>query len=425
MEFTKPMTINNMSADNSYDLIVVGGGAAGLMAAGTAAERGLKVLLFDKNEKLGRKVRITGKGRCNVTNNCDNDTVIKSCISGGKFMYSALSQFSPADTMDFFESHGVKLKTERGNRVFPESDNANDIADCLAAYIKDNNVKVIRKPVERINTSDGSVTGVTSGGTQYFSSNVLIATGGASYTATGSTGDGYRLAGELGHSITELKPSLAALTSDDEDCPAMQGLSLRNCGIKVFDKEKKNKVIFTDFGELLFTHFGLSGPVILSASAHMRDMKPGRFIVSIDLKPALTEEQLDKRLLRDFDKNINRNFANSLSDLLPQKMIETAVKRSGIPADEKCNSITKEQRKAFLSVLKAFTVEISGFRSMNEAIVTGGGIKLKEVNPRTMESKLVGGLYFAGEVLDIDAYTGGFNLQIAFATGRLAGNSVN
>lgn len=405
----------------NIDLIVIGGGAAGLMAAGTAAENGKRVLVFDKNDKLGRKIRITGKGRCNVTNNCDNDTVIKSCVSSGRFLYSALSVLSPQDTMDFFEGLGVPLKTERGNRVFPESDNANDIANALEKWCKDLGVRFKKETVLDVLTEDGSVKGVKAQSGEYSSTAVLIATGGASYKATGSTGDGYKFSEKLGHSIKPITPSLVALTTQDDDCPKMQGLSLRNAEIKVFDTEKKNKVIYEDFGEMLFTHFGVSGPVILSASAHMRDMKPGRFVISVNLKPALSEEQLDKRLLRDLEKNQNKNFGNSLSELLPQKMIGVVIERSGIPPETKCNSITREQRKSLLDTLRDFRLTVNGFRSLNEAIVTGGGVNTKEINPKTMESKLVSGLYFAGEVMDVDAYTGGFNLQIAFCTGRLAG----
>ncbi len=409
------------TTDKVYDLIVIGGGAAGLMAAGTALEKGLSVLVFDKNDKLARKVRITGKGRCNVTNNTDVQGVISAAVGNGRFLYSALNTFAPEDTMEFFESLGIPLKTERGNRVFPQSDNANDIADALAAYA--GAADFIKGSVSKVTAEEGRVTGVNCGGKHYEGRNVLIATGGASYRITGSTGDGYRFAEELGHTVTELRPSLVAVTSDDGDCPKMQGLSLRNCAVKLTDN-KKNKVIYTDFGELLFTHFGISGPVILSASSHMREMAEGRYTVSIDLKPALSEEQLDQRILRDFEKNINRNFANSLDELLPQKMIPVIIDRSGIPGETKCNSVTREQRKALIAALKDFRVNITGFRSLNEAIVTAGGISVKEINPKTMESKLVEGLYFAGEVIDVDAYTGGFNLQIAFATGRLAANNI-
>lgn len=408
---------------DKYDAIIIGGGAAGLMAAGTAAERGLKVLLFDKNEKLGRKVRITGKGRCNVTNNCDAHAVISAAVCNGKFLYSAVNSFAPEDTMAFFEALGVQLKTERGNRVFPVSDKAADIAEALERYALNSGVTVIREPVKSINFADGAVCGVKTADGSYSADSVLIATGGSSYPATGSTGDGYRLAKSLGHTVTRIKPSLIGLLSDDTDCEAMQGLALKNCGIELWDSEK-NKVIYTDFGEMLFTHFGVSGPVILSASAHIPDMERGRYSLRIDLKPALDREQLDARLLRDLEKNNNKNFSNSLSELLPSKMIDIVIRRSGIAPDMKCNSVTKAMRISLLNVLKEFSVNITGFRPIAEAIVTSGGVNVKEINPKTMESKIVKGLYFAGEVIDVDAYTGGFNLQIAFSTGRLAGNNM-
>lgn len=403
--------------NNSYDVIIIGAGAAGLMAAGAALEKGLSVLLFDKNEKLGRKLRITGKGRCNVTNNCTKETVIASTVSNPRFLYSALNFFSPEDTMSFFENLGVPLKTERGNRVFPVSDKADDIAEALINYAS--GAKVIRNTVKDLIAENGEIKGVKTENKTYFAKNVLIATGGASYKATGSTGDGFKFAEKLGHSITPLSPSLVALCCEDKDIPEAQGLSLRNIGFKITDKVK-NKVIYEDFGELLFTHFGISGPVVLSGSAHLKDMAKGRYLASIDLKPALTREKLDERLLRDFAENKNKDFVNSLQALLPQKLIEVVIKRSGIDGRTKCNSITKKQREALLNVLKDFTAEISDFRSLNEAIVTRGGVSVKEINPKTMESKLVRGLYFAGEVIDVDAYTGGFNLQIAFSTARLA-----
>lgn len=402
-----------------FDAIIIGGGAAGLMAAGTAVQRGLRVLLFDKNEKLGRKVRITGKGRCNVTNACDPAGVIAASVGNGRFLYSAVNTFSPQDTMDLFESLGVPLKVERGNRVFPVSDKASDIAEALERYAA--GCEILRQPVSEILCENGRAVGVISGKTCYRGKSVLIATGGASYQGTGSTGNGYRFARALGHTVTELRPSLVSLTSEDGDCALMQGLSLRNCGLRVRENSS-GKTIYEDFGELLFTHFGISGPTVLSASAHMRRMAPGAYTVFIDLKPALSEEQLDQRILRDFSKTQNRNFSNSLGEILPQKMIDVIIKRSGIPPEKKCNSITREERRRLVAVLKSFSVEISGFRSLNEAIVTAGGVSVKEINPKTMESKLVEGLYFAGEVIDVDAYTGGFNLQIAFSTGYLAGN---
>ena len=415
-EFTKRW----MKEIVDYNLIVIGGGAAGLLAAGTAAINGNKVLVFDKNDKLARKVRITGKGRCNVTNNCDSNGVIGATVGNGRFLYSAVNGFSPEDTMAFFENLGVPLKTERGNRVFPVSDNANDIADALALYAKNNGVEFIKGSVSKVLTENGKISGVISGGKEYLSENVLVATGGASYTATGSTGDGYRFAKAMGHTIIPATPSLVAVTSEDEDCPAMQGLSMKNCGLKLVDNTS-GKTVYTDFGEMLFTHFGISGPIVLSASSHMRNMEKERYSVYLDIKPALTEEQLDARIIRDLAKYSNKNFGNSLGDLLPQKMIDVVIRRSGIDPELKCNSVTKEQRKKLVAVLKSFRIDITGFRSLNEAIVTRGGISVKEINPKTMESKLVQGLYFAGEVIDVDAYTGGFNLQIAFSTGYLAG----
>ncbi len=411
-----------MNGFDRWDLIVVGGGPAGLMAAGTAASRGRRVLLFDKNEKLGRKLRITGKGRCNVTNNCAVEEVIANLPRGGKFLHGALAAFSPADTMEFFESLGVPLKTERGRRVFPRSDRADDIADALAGFALDAGVTVRREAVTKVLTQDGAVSGVETSRGQYEAPAVLIACGGASYPGTGSDGSGFRLARALGHSVTPIVPSLVPLVEREGGfCPRLQGLSLKNCGIKVTEREKK-KPAYEDFGELLFTHFGLSGPTVLSASAHMHPMEPGKYTVHIDLKPALDRQQLDARLLRDLEENKNRFFLNSLDRLLPQKLIPVIVERSGIPPETRCHSVTREQRQGLLELFKDFSVEIEGFRPLAEAIVTSGGVSLKEVDPRTMESKLIKGLYFAGEVLDCDAYTGGYNLQIAFATGRLAGN---
>ena len=405
---------------NNFDAVIVGGGAAGMMAAITAAEAGKKVLLLEKNDKLGRKIRITGKGRCNVTNNCEPRTVIESTPGNGRFLYSAVQSFAPEDTMRFFEALGVPLKTERGNRVFPVSDNAHDIADAMAKRLKALHVPVVQGCVRRVLTEDGAVTGVETDKETYSAPAVLLACGGASYPGTGSNGDGARLAAALGHTVTPLRPSLVALESYDPDCPAMQGLSHRNCGVTIRDNKKK-KAIYTDFGELLFTHFGLSGPTVLSASAHMRDMAPGRYTVELDLKPALTPEQLDQRLLRDLETNKNKNFSNALDELLPQKMIPVIIQRSGIPPEQKCNAVTRVQRAALLDALKHFDVEISGFAPLSGAIVTAGGVSVKEIDPKTMQSKLVPGLFFAGEIIDVDAYTGGFNLQIAFSTGYAAG----
>ena len=395
-----------------------------MMAAGTAAQHGLNVCLVEKNSRLGRKIMITGKGRCNVTNHCDVPTLIASVPSNGRFLYSAVTQFSPQDTVNFFEGMGLALKTERGNRVFPVSDKASDVVDTLAKFLKVNHVFCVTGTVKRLLISQNSVCGVLlEDGTELFASRVLIACGGMSYPGTGSTGDGYRLAKQAGHTVTELRPSLVPLVAKEPDCAEMMGLSLKNIAIQVWDT-KKRKILYEDFGEMLFTHFGVSGPVILSASAHMRDMEPGRYQVMIDLKPALSREQLDARLQRDLDTNKNRDFSNSLGALLPRKMIPVAVARSGIQPWLKCNQITREMRKNFAELLKHFTVTIQKFRPIEEAIVTAGGVAVREINPKTMESKLVKGLYFAGEVIDVDAYTGGFNLQIAFSTGRLAANSM-
>lgn len=404
-----------------FDVIVVGGGAAGLMAAGAAASRGLSVGLFDKNQQLGRKVRITGKGRCNVTNNCSVEEVVVSCPRGGKFLYGALSAFSPQDTMAFFEGQGVPLKTERGRRVFPVSDNAHQIADALARWA--GKAQVIRQAVTEVLTEGGRAVGVKTAQGAYHAQGVILCCGGASYPGTGSNGDGYKLASQLGHTIVKPTPSLVPLVERGDWCSQLMGLSLRNCGVKVTQQGKK-KPVYEDFGELLFTHFGLSGPTILSASAHLHPMEPGKYTVHIDLKPALSPQQLDQRLLRDLEGHKNKFFANSLEELLPQKLIPVVVERSGIPGETRCNSVTKEQRRALLGLLKGFSLEVEGFRPIAEAIVTSGGVSLKEIDPRTMESKRVPGLYFAGELMDADAYTGGYNLQIAFATGRLAGNSV-
>lgn len=408
----------------SLDLIVVGGGAAGMMAAGRAAELGCSVCLVEKNERLGRKIDITGKGRCNLTNNCSVQELIASVPSNGRFLYGAVSSFTPQDTMAFFESLGVPVKTERGNRVFPVSDHAKDVSGALGDWLRRAGCEVRRGTVQSLLLHEGRTVGVRlQSGEEIFAGAVLIACGGASYPATGSTGDGYRLAEQAGHTVTPLRPSLVPLVAQGEDCSEMMGLSLRNIGLSVWDRRKK-KEIYSDFGELLFTHFGLSGPVILSASSHLREMEPGRYEARIDLKPALSPEQLDARLQRDFSENKNRDFVNSLGALLPRKLIPVAVRRSGIPGDLKCNAITREMRRGFLQLLKSFSVEIQGFRSLAEAIVTSGGVSVKELNPKTMESRLVSGLYFAGEVVDVDAYTGGFNLQIAFSTGRAAAEAI-
>ena len=402
------------------NIIVIGGGAAGLMAAGTAAEQGAHVTLLETNEKVGRKLFITGKGRCNVCNNCDTQTVLQHVPVNPRFLYSALGCFSPADVMAFFEDHGVPLKTERGNRVFPVSDKSADIIDALFAWVKRLGVTIIQKTAESLAITNGRVTGVCAGGKTYHADRVIIATGGASYPQTGSTGDGYRFAREAGHTVVTPNPSLVPLVESGDTCREMMGLSLRNVQVTVYEGGKQ---IFCDFGEMLFTHFGLSGPLILSASAHMRHFGSKEYRIEIDLKPALDEKTLDKRLLGDFDKHKNSDFINALGDLLPRKIIPTVVRLSGIDPHVKVNSITKAQRASLLHTLKHFTVQVSGKRPIAEAIVTTGGVSVREINPKTMESKKCAGLYFAGEVLDVDAYTGGFNLQIAWSTGRLAGLS--
>lgn len=395
------------------NIIIVGGGASGCFSAVLSARYGNSITVFEPNEKLGRKLRITGKGRCNVTNNSPAEEHLKNIPVNPRFMYSAFSVFGAEETMNFFEELGVPLKTERGNRVFPVSDNANDIADALVHEMKKLGVKVVHKKVSGLIIEDGVCKGVTADGKNYYSDSVLVACGGKSYTATGSTGDGYRLAESAGHTVTELKPSLVPLVSPDRYCSELMGLSLRNVTLSLYDRDK---IIFSEMGEMLFTHFGISGPLVLSASSHIREMQKDRYKVLIDLKPALSPEKLDERIQRDFAENLNRDFSNGIRKLLPTKLIPVIVKLSGIPAEQKINGVTKEQRRKFGELIKAFPVRISDFRPLNEAIITSGGISVKEINPKTMESKLVKGLFFAGEVIDVDAYTGGFNLQIAFST---------
>lgn len=401
------------------NIIVIGGGAAGLMAAGTAAESGARVTLFETNEKVGRKLFITGKGRCNVCNDCDVQGVLQNVPVNPRFLYSALGCFSPADVMAFFEGHGVPLKTERGNRVFPVSDKSADIIDALFTWVKRSGVTIVHETVESLVLQDGKVAGVHARGRDYPADRVIVATGGASYPQTGSTGDGYRFAKAAGHTVVPPNPSLVPLVTPG-GCEELMGLSLRNVQVTVFENNKK---IWSDFGEMLFTHFGLSGPLILSASAHMRHFGSKGYHIEIDLKPALDEKTLDRRLLGDFDKHKNSDFINALGDLLPRKIIPAVVRMSEIDPRAKVNGITKAQRAALLHTLKHFLVVVSGKRPIAEAIITSGGVSVKEVNPKTMESKKCAGLYFAGEVLNVDAYTGGFNLQIAWSTGRLAGLS--
>lgn len=406
----------------SKKVIVIGAGAAGMMAAGTAAQLGAKVTLLEKNPRVGRKVMITGKGRCNVTNHCDVPSFIASVPVNGRFLYSAASHFPPEDVMAFFEDLGVPLKTERGNRVFPVSDRAVDIVDALRAFVLDNGAAIVSDTARALILENGEVVGVKGERESYYADSVIVACGGKSYPLTGSTGDGYLLAKQAGHTIVPLKPSLVPLESSDTDCKSMQGLSLKNVSLKIIDNYS-NKEIYSDFGEMLFTHFGISGPMVLSASSHIREMPPNRYRAVIDLKPALTEEQLDKRLQKEFQQNANRDVSNAFSGLLPRKIIIPVLKRWGVPFDKKCNVVTREERHALCALLKGFTIPLNGFRPIEEAIITSGGVNTAELNPKTMESKLITGLYFAGEVIDCDAYTGGFNLQIAWCTGRLAGEN--
>ena len=393
-----------------------------MMAAISAARYGARVTLFEKNERLGKKLRITGKGRCNVTNDCELQEFLQNVPTNPRFLYAAMNRFSTADTKTFFEEAGVPLKTERGKRVFPVSDKAQDIVDALAKLLRKEGVEVVFEKVTSLLCEDGRAIGVKTEKGIYAADSVIVCTGGMSYKQTGSDGDGYRFAKAVGHSVTPLVPSLVPLVSDDRCCPRMQGLSLRNVSLKVINLEN-GKSIYEDFGEMMFTHFGLTGPLVLSASAHIPEIFPGKYAVELDLKPALDMKTLDTRILRDFAKFVNRDFANSLSELLPLKMVDVIVERSGIDPHKKVNSVTKEERHALCELLKHFRVGISGFRPINEAIITKGGISVKEITPGTMESKLMRELYFAGEVLDVDAYTGGFNLQIAFSTAVLAGES--
>lgn len=401
---------------------MIGGGAAGTLCAALAAGRGLDVVLLEPNRMLGRKLRITGKGRCNVTNDCDAREFISAIPGDGRFLQSAIHKFGTLDTKALFEGLGVALKTERGNRVFPESDRADDIADALTKLARENGVRVLRERATHILTDEaGAVRAVSAGGGEIECEAAVICTGGLSYPGTGSTGDGYRMAMELGHTIRPCRPSLVPLESPDAWCREMQGFSLRNVELSAYEDEK---LIYKALGEMLFTHFGVSGPLVLSASAHMRRFGECRYRLSIDLKPGLDEKKLDARLLRDFEKYSNREFRNSLGDLAGRAMIPVLVELSGIPGDTRTNSVTRQQRAALAQLLKHFPVSLSGPRPIAEAIVTSGGVATTEVNPRTMESKLVPGLYFAGEVLDLDAYTGGYNLQIAWSTAFVAANSL-
>lgn len=405
-------------------VIVIGAGAAGTMAAGAAAQNGAEAILLERNEKIARKVMITGKGRCNVTNNvADTQDFISNIPGNGRFLYGAFSTFNSQDTIDFFENYGVPLKVERGNRVFPVSDKAVDIVDALNKYITLNKVQRKTERVTKLIVEDNEIRGVkTENGNEYFADAVIVATGGLSYSKTGSSGDGYELAKSVGHTVTELRPSLSALVCREGLCSECMGLSLKNVAIRVVDTQKK-KEIYDDFGEMLFTHFGVSGPMILSASAHMRNMEKARYEIYIDLKPALNHEKLDARILRDFADNSNKSISNILALLVPKSLIVPILKMAHIKPSEKANQITKEMRKALIDVIKGIKLTVMDFNDISEAIVTSGGVKISEINPKTMESKICNGLYFAGEVIDCDGYTGGFNLQIAFSTGQLAGKS--
>lgn len=405
------------------NIVIIGAGAAGLMAAIKASEnRDNNVTVIEKNERVGRKIMITGKGRCNVCNNCDTDTLINNVPKNGKFLYSAFSALPPADLMALFEGWGVPLKTERGNRVFPVSDKAVDIVDALCKTAK-KNAKIINNTAEKILITEQKVCGVKlQNGDIIPADSVIIATGGLSYPLTGSTGDGYKMAETLGHTVTELKPSLVPLTIHEGFCTHLAGLSLKNVTLSVFEDGKK-KPLFSEMGEMLFTHFGISGPLVLSASSHIRYVGKKTYTAFIDLKPALNHEQLDNRILRDFSEEQNKDFANALDKLLPKSLIPVIVRLSGIEGRKKVNQINREERTALCHLIKALPLHITGFRPIEEAIITSGGISVKEIDPKTMQSKLIDGLFFAGEIIDVDAYTGGFNLQIAFSTGFTAGQN--
>lgn len=405
----------------AVDVVVIGGGPAGMMAAITAARAGKSVVLLDKNDRLGKKLLITGKGRCNVTNDCSAQEVLNNTPRNGRFLYSAMSAFPPERAMAFFRENGCALKTERGRRVFPESDRAQSVLDALQSQLRRQGVTVQSRKAEEILVRDGGVSAVRTSQGEITCESVILATGGVSYPATGSTGDGYRMAAQLGHTIVEPQGSLVPLETAGQDCQRMQGLSLRNVAVKL--RNPKGKAVYEDFGELLFTHFGVSGPTVLSASAHIG--KGEGWTLCIDLKPALDEKKLDDRILRDLELYQNRSMENALTDLLPRSMIPVVLDRIDVAHTLQANSFTRANRRALVQTLKAFDLTITGKRPVREAIVTSGGVKTGEVDPKTMASKLVPGLYFAGEILDCDAYTGGFNLQIAWATGYAAGQAVS
>ena len=410
------------SSRTKYDVVVIGGGASGMMAAAVAARRGLRILVAEPQNNLGKKLRITGKGRCNVTNNCDVREFLDNVPRNSRFLYSAINGFTPENVISHFEALGVPLKTERGKRVFPVSDSAHDIADALVRDLAKAGAEIRHAAVRGIlTTEDGAIRAVTTTEGEISCGAVILATGGASYPGTGSRGDGYKIAAALGHKIEEPHPSLVPLESDADYCAEMQGFSLKNVTLTV---NEDGRAIYSELGEMLFTHFGVSGPLVLSASAHMRKWGKSEYGFSIDLKPALDEKTLDARILRDFADMQNREFKNSLGGLSGRAMVPVLVRLSGIPPETKVNSITKEQRRTLVRLFKSFPVPVTSPRPMEEAIVTSGGISVREIDPKTMESKLIRGLYFAGEVIDVDAYTGGFNLQIAWSTGYAAGSNV-
>lgn len=412
-------------------VVVIGGGPAGMLASISAAKSGNSVTLLEKNNILGKKILITGKGRCNITSSLDISDFINNIPGNGRFLYSAFENFTNEDIIDLLKSEGVKVKEERGNRIFPVSDKAEDVRAALERVAKKSGVQVkLNSKVDKIEVEENKVKRVVCDNEKYDADKVILATGGRSYPLTGSNGEGYKIAEKVGHTIKPVRGSLVPLLADKEVCSRMQGLSLRNVGITMFDLEKDKK-IYSDFGEMLFTHFGVSGPTILSGSAHLlrykdvdKKIADKKVVLKIDLKPALSMEQLDARILRDFTEVKNKQFKNSLDKLLPKKMIDVVIDKSKINPDKHVNEITREERLNLVKLLKNFEVRIDGFRPVDEAIVTAGGINVKEINPKTMESKIISGLYFAGEIIDVDAYTGGFNLQIAYSTGFTAGQNL-
>lgn len=405
------------------EIVVIGGGAAGLMCAAKSALRGNDVTVLEKMERPARKLMITGKGRCNVTNACfELEELISNVPTNPRFLYSAFSNFMPYDTMALFEELGVPLKVERGNRVFPKSDKAVDIVDALVRYCKDSGAKIVHRAARAFECDGSRICAVVLDNKKKLPCDkVVLCTGGKSYPLTGSAGDGYILAESVGHTVTELKPALVPLVCSDNFVPRLQGLSLKNVAVKLLENGKE---IYSDFGEMLFTHYGVSGPVILSASSHIRHMGERKYKISIDLKPALDYDTLDKRIQRDFLQQPNKDFINSLNKLLPKKLIPVIVLLSGIEPSLKVNQITKRQRQTLVGLIKNFTADISGFRPLEEAIITSGGINVKEIDPKTMKSKIIDNLFFAGEIIDVDAYTGGFNLQIAFSTAVLCAENM-